>query len=140
MIVLDTNVISEQWKLAPDFMVLRWLDEQSIETLYLSAITLAELRYGIADMPAGKRKNRYQQRLDQDVLPLFAGRVLSFDAEISQVYADIMARAKAQGKAIGKEDGYIAATAAAYRFAIATRDTSPFIAAGLRVINPWASA
>ncbi|MDD0927908.1 PIN domain-containing protein [Xylella fastidiosa subsp. multiplex] len=69
-------------------------------------------------------------------MPNFAGRVLPFDLDASQAYADLMARARAEGKAIGKADGYIAATAAAHGLMVATRDTSPFQAAGLIVIDP----
>jgi len=137
MILLDTNVISELWKVAPDPNVLTWIDAQSIETLYLSAIVVAELRFGLATMPGGKRRTIYQTRLEQEVLPAFAGRIVPFDLDASQAYADLMARATAAGRAIGKADGYIAATAAAHDFAIATRDVSPFKAAGLNVIDPW---
>ncbi|HIF4305239.1 TPA: type II toxin-antitoxin system VapC family toxin [Salmonella enterica subsp. enterica serovar Infantis] len=137
MIVLDTNVISELWKVEPNPNVLTWIDAQAVETLYLSAITVAELRYGLATMPEGKRRVIYQKRLEQEVLPNFAGRVLPFDLNASQAYSDLMARAKAEGKAIGKADGYIAATAAANNLIVATRDTSPFKAGGLEIINPW---
>lgn len=137
MIVLDTNVISELWKVAPDTNVLAWIDAQLVETLYLSAVTVAELRFGLATMPAGKRRAIYQERLEGEVLPAFMNRVLPFDLEISQAYADLMAQAKAAGKVIGRADGYIAATAIARGFIIATRDTSPFEAAKLNIINPW---
>lgn len=137
MIVLDTNVISELWKAAPDPNVLAWIDAQMIETLYLSAITVAELRFGLAAMPAGKRRAIYQDRLEGEVLPAFTGRVLPFDLNASQAYADLMVEGRAEGKGIGKADGYIAATAAARGLMVATRDTSPFEAAGLKVINPW---
>lgn len=137
MIVLDTNVISELWKIEPNPNVLAWIDAQAIETLYLSAITVAELRYGLVMMPEGKRRAIYQKRLTSEVLPAFAGRILSFDLDASQAYADLMVRARAEGKAINKADGYIAATVVANGFIIVTRDTSPFLAAGLQVINPW---
>ena len=137
MIVIDTNVISELWKIDPDDNVLAWMDAQAIETLYLSAVTVAEVRYGLATMPEGKRRKIYQERMESEVLPVFAGRVLAFDLEASQTYAVLMARARVEGKAIAKADGYIAATAAAHGFKVATRDTSPFEAAGLSVINPW---
>ena len=140
MIVIDTNVVSELWKIEPNPHVLAWIDAQAVETLYLSAITVAELRYGIATMPEGKRRTVYQQRLEHEVLPVFAGRVLPFDLDASRAYADLMARAKAAGKAIGKADGYIAATAAVHGLAVATRDTSPFQAAELDTINPWEAA
>ncbi|TPJ47673.1 PIN domain-containing protein [Mesorhizobium sp. B2-6-6] len=79
-------------------------------------------------------------RLDQDVLPLFAGRILPFDLDASRAYADLMVKARASGKAIGNADAYIAATAAANGLTVATRDTGPFAAAGLNTINPWETA
>lgn len=88
-------------------------------------------------MPAGKRRKIYQDRLEQEVLPAFKGRVLAFDLEASRVYAELMAGAKAQGKPVGKDDGYIAAIAATNGFIVATRDVSPFAAVGVSVINPW---
>lgn len=137
MIVLDTNVISELWKAEPDMKVLAWIDAQMVETLYLSTVTIAELRYGLATMPEGKRRTIFQDRLEGEVLGAFTGRVLSFDLSASQSYALIMAQAKQTGKSIGMADGYIAATAASRGMTVATRDTSPFEAAGLKVINPW---
>ncbi|RUX06786.1 MULTISPECIES: type II toxin-antitoxin system VapC family toxin [unclassified Mesorhizobium] len=140
MILIDTNVISEPWKPAPDPRVIAWIDAQAVETLYLSAVTVAELRFGVAAMPAGKRRTILQDRLEQDALPLFAGRILPFDLDASRAYAILMMRARAAGKAIGNADGYIAATAAAHGLTVATRDTSPFAAAGLNTVNPWEAA
>lgn len=137
MILLDTNLISEPWKPVPDRAVIAWLDDQAIETLFLSAITIAELRFGIAAMPSGKRQTILRDRLEDEVLPHFSERILSFDLAASQSYSELMARARIAGKAIGTADGYIAAIAAANGLAIATRDTSPFESAGLKVINPW---
>ena len=137
MILLDTNVISEPWKPAPDQAVVAWLDNQAIETLFISAITIAELRFGIAAMPSGKRQTILRDRLEGEVLPHFSERILPFNLATSQSYSELMARARIFGKAIGTADGYIAATASANCLAIATRDTSPFEAAGLNVINPW---
>ena len=137
MILIDTNVVSEPWKLAPDTRVLDWLDAQAIETLFLSAITIAELRFGVAAMPEGNRRTVLHDRLEGEVLPLFSGRILTFDLDASKAYATLMAAARGSGKAIGTADGYIAATALAHGFSVATRDVSPFEAAGLNVINPW---
>ena len=137
MILLDTSVISETWKPAPDITVLTWLDAQAIETLFICAISIAELRFGIASMPVGKRQSILQDRLEGEVLPLFDGRILPFKVGTSRFYAALMAGGQKAGKAIAKADGYIAATAAENHLAVATRDTSPFEAAGLRVINPW---
>jgi len=137
MIVLDTNVISELWKAAPEPKVLMWMDAQLVETLYLSAITVAELRFGLAVMPEGQRRHILQSRLERDVLSLFAQRILPFDLATSQVYAERMAKARANGLSLGAADGYIAASAASHGFAVATRDTRPFLDMGVKVINPW---
>ena len=137
MILLDTNVISEPWKPVPDEAVIAWLDAQAVETLFISAITIAELRFGIAAMPSGRRQTILRDRLEGEVLPHFSGRILSFDLATSQFYSELMARARASGKAIGTADGYIAATAVANGLTISTRDTSPFEAAEVKVINPW---
>jgi predicted nucleic acid-binding protein len=137
MIVLDTNVISELWKKEPDPNVLAWIDAQIVETLCLSTITVAELRYGVATMPEGKRRSIYDERLEREVLPAFSGRILSFDLDTSRAYAQLMAAARATGRAVGQADGYVAATASARGLMVATRDTSPFEAAGLQVIDPW---
>lgn len=140
MILLDTNVISEPWKPLPDPRVLAWIDAQAIDTLYLSAVTVAELRFGIAAMPVGKRRDTLDLRLEQDVLPLFDNRILPFDLGASRAFAQVMVLAKEAGKAIATADGYIAAIAAAHGLMVATRDTSPFEAAGLGIINPWNTA
>ena len=137
MILLDTNVVSEPLKSSGDMNVHAWIDAQIIETLYLSAISLAELRFGIAVLPDGKRRETLYSSLERRVLPLFAGRILPFDEAASQAYATLRARARAAGQAIAPADGYIAAIAATHGFAVATRDTSPFEAADLPVINPW---
>ena len=139
MILLDTNVVSEPLKLTSDAGVLAWLDAQMIETLYLSTISLAKLRFGIEVLPAGKRRETLHTSLEQRILPLFAGRILPFDTAASKAYAEIRARARAAGKAIAPADGYIAATATTHGLIVATRDTRPFEAAGLTVINPWNS-
>ncbi|MBO9112229.1 type II toxin-antitoxin system VapC family toxin [Agrobacterium sp. S2/73] len=137
MILLDTNVTSEPWKPVPDEAVIAWLDAQAVETLFISAITIAELRFEIAAMPSGRRQTILRDRIEGEVLPHFSGRILSFDLATSQFYSELMARARASGKAIGTADGYIAATAVANGLTISTRDTSPFEAAGVKVINPW---
>ena len=136
MIVLDTNVISETMKAQPNQTVLEWLDKQVAETLYISSVTLAELRFGVGAMAAGRRKKELSQILS-GVLGLFAGRVLPFDADAALHYAELAVAARAGGKGLPTPDGYIAAIAKSRNFAVATRDTAPFQAAGLQVINPW---
>ena len=137
MILLDTNVISEPLRPNPSSAVVAWLDRQPLETLFLSAITVAELRFGIAALPAGKRRDRLEDDFERRVLPLFLPRVLPFDLSITQAYAALMASARAAGRAIAVADGYIAATASANGLTVATRDTAPFDAAGVQVIDPW---
>ena len=137
MILLDTNVIFEPLRTAPDPRVVAWLDAQALETLVLSVVTVAELRFGIARVPAGRRRNGLIGQLESQVLPSFAGRVLNFDLAATQSYAEAMAKARARGLTVGVADGLIAATAAASGMMVATRDTSPFAAMGLLVINPW---
>ena len=137
MILLDTNVVSEPLRPAPDARVIEWIDAQALETLYLSAITVAELRAGVALLPVGKRRSGLQQNLEERVLPLFAGRVLPFDLACTPAYAALMTKARAAGLAIAAADGYIAAIASANSMAVATRDIGPFEAAGAAVIDPW---
>jgi len=137
MILLDTNVVSELFRLTPDMKVIEWLDAQPLQTLYLSAITLAEMRWGVAQLPAGKRRDALNAKLEEGLMPLVATRVLPFDIDCAQSYADLMTNARAEGRGIALADGLIAAVAAAKGLAVATRDTSPFEAAGLTVFNPW---
>lgn len=140
MILLDTNVTSEPQRQSPNARVVDWIDAQALETLYLCGITVAELRAGIALMPAGKRRDGLHDNLEKRLLPMFANRVLSFDMACTKAYAELLAKARAAGSAIEAADAFIAAVALANSFTVATRDTSPFEAAGLTVINPWDSA
>jgi predicted nucleic acid-binding protein len=107
MIVLDTNVVSEPLKAAASPAVIAWLDRQNIETLFLSAISLAELRYGVAALPGGRRKDGLRTALEERIFSLFGSRILAFDTAAADAYAAIRARAKAAGKSIGASDGYI---------------------------------
>lgn len=139
MILLDTNIVSEAMKPEPNPSVLAWLDEQAAETLYLSSVTIAELLFGIGALPTGKRKDRLAAALD-GTLELFEGRILPFDTQAARCYAELAVRARAAGLGFPTPDGYIAAIAAANKFAVASRDTSAFAAAQLPVIDPWTAA
>ena len=136
MIVLDTNVVSDAMKPEPHPAVRDWLNDQAAETLYLSSVSLAELLFGIAALPAGKRKDMLAQALD-GLMGLFRNRVLPFDTDAARHYAELAVTAKASGRGFPTPDGYIAAIAASRGFIVASRDTSPYEAAGLSVINPW---
>ena len=136
MIILDTNVISDAMKPEPTSIVRDWLDEQANETLYLSSVTVAELLFGIGALPEGQRKQKLATLLD-GLLSLFDGRILPFDTDAARHYADLAVIARNLGKGFPTPDGYIAAIAATHGFAVATRDTSTFVAAGVPIINPW---
>lgn len=137
MIVLDTNVVSEAMKPEPHLSVRAWLNDQAAETLYLSSVTLAELSFGIAALPAGKRKDMLAQTLD-GLLGLFRDRVLPFDIDAARRYADLAVTAESRGRGLPTPGGYIAAIAASRGFIVASRDIAPYEAAGVSVINPWA--
>jgi predicted nucleic acid-binding protein len=137
MIVLDTNVISEPAKPIPNQSVVAWLNEQPAETLYLTATSLAELFAGIGILPDGKRKAQVHQRMSDLVGIFFGPRILPFDRNAAMAYASIMALATLKGRAISFADGQIAAIAQVHGFTVATRDTAPFEAAGIPVIDPW---
>lgn len=137
MIILDTNVISEPLRQQANANVIAWIDRQPIETLFLTVFTVAELRFGIAAMPAGRRRDGLAVQIEENVLPRFTGRILLFDMPATLAYAGIMSGARAAGDAIAAMDGMIAAIAYANQMAVASRDTGPFLAAGVRVIDPW---
>ena len=136
MIILDTNVVSEAMKPEPNPVVRAWLNDQAAETLYLSSVTLAELLFGIAALPSGKRKAMLALTLD-GLMGLFKDRVLPFDVEAARHYADLAVVAKVSGRGFPTPDGYIAAIAASRGFIVASRDTAPYEAARVTVINPW---
>ena len=129
MIVLDTNVVSEAMKPEPHPAVLAWLNEQAVETLYISSVTLAELLFGIRALPSGKPQDLLAQALD--------GLMRLFDADAARHYAGLAVTARAAGRGFPTPDGYIAAIATSRGFIVASRDTAPFEAAGVPIINPW---
>ncbi len=136
MIILDTNVVSEAMKPESHRAVRAWLNVQVAETLYLTSVTLAEMLFGIAALPHGKRKDMQGKTLD-GLIGLFGDRVLLFDSNAARHYAELAVMAKTRGRGLPTPDGYIAAIAAARGFIVASRDTAPFDAAGISVINPW---
>jgi predicted nucleic acid-binding protein len=135
MIVFDTNVVSEAMKPEPHPAVRAWLNDQAAETLYLSSVTMAELLFGVAALPTGKRKDMLAQALD-GLTGLFRDRVLSFDIDAARRYAALAVTARAAGRGFPTPDGYIAAIAASRGFIVASHDTAPYKAASLTVINP----
>ncbi|MES2758495.1 MAG: type II toxin-antitoxin system VapC family toxin [Pseudomonadota bacterium] len=136
MIVLDTNVVSEAMKPKPHPAVRAWLNDQTAETLYLSSVTVAELLFGIRVLPAGKRKDMLGRAVDS-LMTLFKDRVLPFDTDAARHYAELAVTAKAAGRGFPTPDGYIAAIAVSRKFIVASRDTAPYHAANVAIINPW---
>ena len=137
MIILDTNVVSEAMKTQMNPAVLIWLDKQRASDLYLTATSLAELRLGIEILPMGRRKAFLAGALERVVRQATGNRVLAFDVDAARMYAEIVTLARVKGPVIGIADGQIAAVAAVHGFTVATRDTSPFEAAGVGFVNPW---
>ncbi|WP_068089578.1 type II toxin-antitoxin system VapC family toxin [Novosphingobium rosa] len=136
MIVLDTNVVSEAMKADPNVSVRQWLDAQAADTLYLTAVTQAELLFGISRLPSGRRKENLAAVL-AGIEALFEGRILPFDSQAASRYADLATAARNHGRGFPTPDGYIAAIADSRGYMVATRDTAPFEAGGVTVINPW---
>jgi predicted nucleic acid-binding protein len=114
-----------------------WLDDQLAETLYLTSISLSELLLGVEVLPDGKRKVGLAAALSELLATVFGARVLPFDQRAATMYAGRVSRARAAGRPISMADGQIAAIAAVHGFTVATRDTAPFVAAGVPVVNPW---
>jgi len=140
VIVLDTNVISEPLRPAGDPRVREWLNAQSPETLYTTAINIAELLAGVERLPPGKRRRELDARLRAGLSRVFQGRILLFDLSAAEAYARIAGHSKLAGKLVPHDDALIAAVARAHSFAVATRNVAHFLAAGVDVINPWNAA
>jgi len=137
VIILDTNVVSEPMRSQGDPAVTAWLDVQAVDALYITAVSVSELMLGIELLPAGKRKHALRVAMTDIVARLFGPRILAFDRDAAFAYATIVSRARAGGFAIHVADGQIAAIAAIHDFTVATRDTAPFKAAGVPVVDPW---
>lgn len=138
MIILDTNVISETQKKAPDVGVMDWLDAQDPTNLYLSTITVAELVFGVQSMPEGRRRNALTSAVTTILEDNFAGRLLPFDEAAARVYGERVAAARKRGHPVTMADGQIASIALSRPGAmVATRDWTPFVALGAEVLDPW---
>lgn len=137
MIVLDTNVISELARQVPDPGVLSWLDSLEVSEVATTAVTAAELRYGVARLPDGHRKRELTVMIRGIVTEDFQGRVLPFDERASACYADIVTGREKLGRPIGVADAQIAAICRDLGAALATRNISDFEETGIKLINPW---
>ena len=140
MILLDTNVISELMRPAPNPAVITWLDDQLAGNLYLSAIAKAEIELGIAILTDGKRKDAFLQAAGE-IFAGFLDRCLPFDCDAARDYANIVALARKAGRPVSVEDAQIAAIARHNTMALATRNVTDFdFLDGLELINPWEAA
>lgn len=137
MIVLDTNVISELLRPTPAPQVEAWLAEQEGARVYFTAVGEAELRHGVASLPAGRRRSALARAIEGILDEDFKGRILPFDREASRAYAAIAVERCAAGRPISQFDCQIAAIARAHTAAVATRNTGDFAGCAIRVINPW---
>ncbi len=136
IVVLDTNVISELMRPAPDIRVQDWVREVPPATVYTTSVTLAEVRFGIARLPAGRRRTLLSDAAD-DVFDGFADRVLSFDAAAADQYGDIVVEREQAGVPISGFDAQIAAICRCRRATLATRNTHDFRRLHLDLIDPW---
>ena len=137
MILLDTNLISELMRAEPAHIVLDWFGKHDAGDLFISEVTEAELRTGVAILPEGQRRDRLQLAMDAMIDQDFQGRVLPFDSLAAKAYAEIAAQRRAVGRPITEADCQIAAIARAADARIATRNVKDFDGCGVRVINPW---
>ncbi|MDT8858448.1 type II toxin-antitoxin system VapC family toxin [Paracoccaceae bacterium Fryx2] len=137
MIIIDTNVVSELMRAKPDTAVLAWFAGHAADTLFLTAVSEAELRTGAAILPAGQRRDRLVGAIDAMIDQDFAGRILPFDSPAARCYAEIAATRRAAGKPIMDADCQIAAIACACGAAIATRNVKDFEGCGIDIMNPW---
>jgi predicted nucleic acid-binding protein len=139
VLILDTNVISEVLRQAPDEIVVSWFEAQPRQQLFTTAVTQAEILYGITLLPKGNRRQKLlsiaQNIFDEDL----HDRILAFGSETASHYADIAALRKSLGKPISQFDAMIASIAHLHGAAVVTRNPSDFDHCGINVINPWIS-
>ncbi|MCL7465963.1 MULTISPECIES: type II toxin-antitoxin system VapC family toxin [Paracoccaceae] len=140
MIILDTNVISELLRPAPEPKVEHWLSAQDGLNVYLTSISEAELRYGLAIMGNGKRRAALVDAVDRILREDLAGRILPFDSDAAQSYATIAAARRAAGRPIAQADCQIASIAHTRGATVATRNTPDFEGCEIDLINPWTAA
>jgi hypothetical protein len=137
MFIVDTNVLSEGSRPRPSTRVLDWLDAQPRTLLFTTTVCEAELRLGLAFLPAGRRRSSLDESMRRLFDDLFEGRVLPFDRVAASAYAEIGAERRRLGRPIGTLDAQIAAIARAHGAAVATRNVSDFTDCGIDIVNPW---
>jgi predicted nucleic acid-binding protein len=136
-ILLDTNVLSEARRPEPDRNVLAWLDRLDGDRAFVSVVSLAEIRRGVALMENGRRRDALSEWLARDLPERFAGRILAIGQEAAFAWGDLMAAAKRRGIGLTSMDGLLAATASAHSLILATRNTRDFRDLGVKLFDPW---
>lgn len=137
MIVLDTNVLSELMRATPDPQVEHWIARRPASSLFVTTITQAEILYGVALLPSGKRRDRLRVAVDGLFEQDFAERLLPFDEAAAREFADIASGRKRRGSPISQFDAQIAAIAKSRGAELATRNVADFTDCGLAIVNPW---
>lgn len=137
MIVLDTNVLSELIRPQPEARVVRWIDEQDPPSLAITAITAAELLFGVERLADGARKAQLADAIHALMDEEFAGRVLAFDGAAAEHYADLVAERERQGRPVATADGQIAAICRNHAARLVTRNVRDFEATGVETVDPW---
>lgn len=135
--LLDTNVISEPTKARPNEGVLNWLATVNEDSVFMSVVTVTELRYGIERLAAGKRRSRLDAWLQQELIPRFEGRVLPVDLEIADACGRLVARTESLGRQLEPRDAFLAATAEVHGLALVTRNVSDFESVVGNIVTPW---
>jgi predicted nucleic acid-binding protein len=135
--LLDTSVVSELVRKAPNEQVVNWLDRQDEETLYLSVLTLGELEKGISKLRASSRRDRLQTWLTRDLAARFAERLLPIDTPVAARWGKLSGEAERRGRPLPVIDSLIAATALEHGFAVVTRNISDFERCGVACVDPW---
>jgi predicted nucleic acid-binding protein len=135
--LLDTNVISEMTRPLPSAAVLAWLAAVEQTDVYLSAVTIAELRYGVERMPSGQRRKRLSDWLFVDVPARFGGRILPIDDTVAHAWGQAVAIADAAGRPIAVIDAFVLATAVVHKLTVVTRNERDFRMLAPDVVNPW---
>ena len=137
MIILDTNVVSEMMRDAPAQSVVAWLNDQDASLLFLTAVTVGEIRYGLRALPQGKRRRSLEEGFERILAEAFPGRILAFDEAAAHRYGEIMGRRKEIGRPLAILDGQIASIAWSKGCSVATRNVEDFVECGVEVINPF---
>ena len=139
MIVLDTNVVSELMRPSPNPAIESWIANRPATSLFFSAVGEAELRFGLAIMPAGRRRDAFASEIEAMLREDFADRILPFDSEAARAYAVIAASRRVAGRPIAEADCQIAAIARSRGMALATRNVRDFEDTGIHILDPWTS-